>query len=63
MAKVDLDLKVSVESCLHYAFQEIAKEILTKHSIVIESVSFEWLDVIGQNGYILKEVRMQTRTQ
>jgi hypothetical protein len=56
----EIQMKVSVEQCLHYAFKEIAKQILDEHGVVILNANFNWTEVIG--GYMLNDVTLETRT-
>lgn len=59
----ELTAKVSVEKVVHKLCRDMAKKISAEHGLLIEDVSFDWVEMIGpEKEARLSSVHIKTRT-
>lgn len=54
MAKVDdIKIEVSIESIFQKEICEVVDKIAKEHGIMIQSVDFDWQDVVGGGSFVI----------
>ena len=61
----NLEMKVSVEKCIHDDIRSTFQSIADEHGLRIEKVEAVWLDIstMGQNKVVLRDLTLLTASK